>query len=193
MYHFELWFSLAICPGVGLLGHTRVLFRVFVKQLYFNKNFKKTLTSIWNPSLQIKILINSPEIQGRVFFWLLFFHDESPWQCRMSRHRGWVWSCVSHTSWQHLASDWLELFNTLPSSVCCRDFCLSAKGDVVSGRTRWQPGLSQRSGCVVWWQGCVTLECLLLIIMVGWLWQVTLVEGARIYIEAAQNLVGRMP
>ena len=26
---FELWFSLGICPGVGLLGHMIVLFLVF--------------------------------------------------------------------------------------------------------------------------------------------------------------------
>ena len=35
----------------------------------------------------------------------------------MSWHKGWVRSCDSHTTWQLLASDWLELFNTLPSSV----------------------------------------------------------------------------
>ena len=28
MYLFELWFSLGICPGVGLLGHVVVLFLV---------------------------------------------------------------------------------------------------------------------------------------------------------------------
>ena len=29
MYLLELWFSLGVCPGVGLLGHMVVLFLVF--------------------------------------------------------------------------------------------------------------------------------------------------------------------
>ena len=34
MYLFELWFSLSICPGEGLLGHTVVLFLAFLRNLH---------------------------------------------------------------------------------------------------------------------------------------------------------------
>ena len=34
MYLFELWFSLGICPGEGLLGHMVVLFFSFLRNLH---------------------------------------------------------------------------------------------------------------------------------------------------------------
>ena len=34
---FELWFSLGICPVVGLLGHMVILFLVFCFVLFFYK------------------------------------------------------------------------------------------------------------------------------------------------------------
>ena len=81
MYLFELWFSLGICPGVGLLSHVVVLFLV-------SKG-----TSMLFSIVAVPIYIPTSSVRGfpfstpsPAFFVCRFFDDRHSNRCEVISH-----------------------------------------------------------------------------------------------------------
>ena len=83
MYHFELWFSLSICPVVGLLDHMVVLFLVFKGTSILFSIVVVSFT--FSPTLQEGSLFSTP---SPAFIVCRIFDDGHSDRCEVIPHCG---------------------------------------------------------------------------------------------------------
>ena len=78
MYLFKLWFSLDICPGVGLLDHIVVIVVLFLVFCGTSIRFSRVVVPIYIPTNSVRVSFFSAPSAAFIVC-ILFDHGHSDW------------------------------------------------------------------------------------------------------------------